>query len=280
MYNNGSMAAHAPSDTYSNPLSRLSFHSRPLPALSQEQQAQVEARFLTVIERLGLALSEEQVEGFRHYQRELERWNQRTNLTAITGYEEVFTLHFLDSLSVLLALTGNDALGGASRLLDVGAGAGFPGLPLKIVVPDIQLTLLEATAKKTAFLDTLAASLGLDGINVLTDRAETAAHQEAHREQYDVVVSRGVAKLATLAEFLLPFCNVGGIAIAMKQGDLSTELAEAERAIALLGGTLEQIIAVDLPGLPPGRQLVALRKAQPTPPAYPRRAGLPAKRPL
>ena len=188
-----------------------------------------------------------------------------------------FSLHFLDSLSTLLALPNGSS---PIRLLDVGAGAGFPGLPLKLAKPDLQLTLLEATAKKTAFLDALVTELGLESVTVLTGRAEAAAHDAAHREQYDAVVSRGVAKLATLAEYLLPFCKVGGLAIAMKQGDIAGELTEAERAIGLLGGVLQETVAVDLPGLPPGRQLVVMRKAHATPPAYPRRTGLPAKRSL
>ena len=217
------MVVHAPSDTYFNPLSGQAFHSRPVGAnelttISQEQQAQTEARFLAATARLGLSLSSDTLEPFRRYQQALEQWNQRANLTAITGYEEVFSLHFLDSLSTLLALPNGSS---PIRLLDVGAGAGFPGLPLKLAKPDLQLTLLEATAKKTAFLDALVTELGLESVSVLTGRAEAAAHDAAHREQYDAVVSRGVAKLATLAEYLLPFCKVGGLAIAMKQGDIA-----------------------------------------------------------
>ncbi len=248
-----------------------------LTTISQEQRVQTETRFLAATAGLGLSLSSNALEPFRRYQQALEQWNQRANLTAITGYEEVFSLHFLDSLSTLLALpNGSNTI----RLLDVGAGAGFPGLPLKLAKPDLQLTLLEATAKKTAFLDALVTELGLESVTVLTGRAEAAAHVAAHREQYGAVVSRGVAKLATLAEYLLPFCKVGGLAIAMKQGDIAGELTEAERAIGLLGGVLQETVAVDLPGLPPGRQLVVMRKAHATPPAYPRRTGLPAKRPL
>ena len=282
MYNKREHDCHAPSVTYFNPLSRQAFHSRPagankLTTISQEQQAQTEARFLAATAGLGLSLSSNALEPFRRYQQALEQWNQRANLTAITGYEEVFSLHFLDSLSTLLALpNGNSPI----RLLDVGAGAGFPGLPLKLAKPDLQLTLLESTAKKTAFLDALVTELGLESVTVLTGRAEAAAHDAAHREQYDAVVSRGVAKLATLAEYLLPFCKVGGLAIAMKQGDIAGELTAAERAIGLLGGVLQETLAVDLPGLPPSRQLVVIRKAHATPPAYPRRTGLPAKRPL
>ena len=180
-------------------------------------------------------LDGEQVERFRSYYDELTVWNATVNLTAVSGWEEVQTRHFLDSLAVASALPAT-VLDGSERLLDVGTGAGFPGLPLKIAFPRIDLALLEATAKKTAFLVHVVKTLGLEGVEVVTGRAEDEAHRPEMRERFGAVVSRAVARLDVLAELCLPFCAVGGVMIAQKGPQVEEELRQARNAIDILGG--------------------------------------------
>lgn len=238
-------------------------------------------RLIAGTRTLGLQLTEKQVAAFQLYYEELVAWNQRFNLTAITGYEQVQIRHFLDSLSVLLAAPVRSALGRPEpRVIDVGTGAGFPGIPLKLVHPRLQLTLLEATGKKVGFLQHLVARLGLQKVTALHGRAEELAHDPAHRESYDLALARAVAEMATVAEYTLPFCQVGGWVIAQKGEAGGAEAWTASRAIQLLGGELRRVLPVELPGLPEDRSLVILEKVAPTPAAYPRRPGLPAKRPL
>ncbi len=236
-------------------------------------------RLLVGARALGLELGPQAREQFETYYRQLIAGNQRFNLTAITDYEEVQTRHFLDSLSLVLAL--DTPWPESLDLLDVGAGAGFPGLPMKIAFPTWRVTLLEATVKKARFLEHLIAYLGLDRVRVVVGRAETAAHQAGLRESFSLVTARGVAKLPTLVELTVPFCRVGGRVVAFKQGDLSAELAQAEKGLARLGGRLDRVIPVDLPGLAEAEHcLVVMEKVAPAPPASPRRPGIPAKRPL
>ena len=226
-------------------------------------------------QKLGLSLTTEQVTLFQTYYEELIRWNRRVNLTAIVDYEEVQIKHFLDSLTIAPLINES------CRLLDVGTGAGFPGVSLKIVFPDIAVTLVESVKKKAAFLDHLVDCLGLDGVEVIAERAETLAHDERHRERFDVAVSRGVADLATLAELTLPFCVVGGIAVAMKKGDIEDEISGASKAIDVLGGRLREVRPVELAEFAgEARSLVIIEKCSPTPQRYPRRPGIPKKRPL
>lgn len=227
--------------------------------------------------QLGLDLTTGQLEQFAAYYRELVDWNSRVNLTSITGYKEVQVVHFLDSLSVIQAFKANDK---SPRIIDVGSGAGLPGLPLKIIYPAIKLTLLEATAKKTAFLNHLVSELGLGDVEIITGRAEEIAHKMEYREVFDIVLSRGVAPLATLAELTLPFCAVGGLFVSQKKGDIQDELKDSQAAISLLGGKIKKILDFRLDGLDDERKLVVIEKVSPTPPKYPRRPGMPAKRPL
>jgi 16S rRNA (guanine527-N7)-methyltransferase len=229
-------------------------------------------------EELGLKLSPAQLGQFDSYYRELVDWNKRVNLTAITGYEEVQLKHFLDSLTVVLAWPPQSDKD--LRIIDIGTGAGLPGIPLKIVFPSIELVLLEATAKKADFLRHIVPKLGLDGVEVIVGRAEDVAHQSRYREKFDLVLSRAVAPLPALVELALPFCAVGGGFIAQKKGAIDDEISRAGRAIGLFGGSLREVKRVALPPLPDERYLVVIDKLSPTPEKYPRRPGLPAKRPI
>jgi 16S rRNA (guanine527-N7)-methyltransferase len=242
--------------------------------------------------QLGLNLTDEYLRVFQVYYEELVAWNARFNLTAITEYEQVQVRHFLDSLSCVRALVGTEYLVSAApgragfRLarpltcIDVGSGAGFPGLPLKIVLPRLRLTLLEATGKKVTFLEHIVERLGLEEVTVIKGRAEELGQMGGHRERYDLVLARAVAELPALVEYLLPLCQLGGLCIAQKGVKAQVEVAPAQRALAILGGSLRQIIPVELTGLAETRHLVILEKIARTPEKYPRRPGIPTKRPL
>lgn len=226
--------------------------------------------------RLGIHLDAMQVELFRRYYDELVEWNGRVNLTSIVDYEEVQLKHFLDSLTAAPLVGGR-----ASRVIDIGSGAGFPGLPLKIVHPGIELTLVDSVHKKADFLHHLVERLALDGVEVVAERVESLAHDSRYRQRFDTVVSRAVAALATLAELALPFCTVGGTFIAMKKGHIDSEVAAASAAIDILGGRLREIRGVDIEEFAGERRsLVVIEKLAPSPQRYPRRAGVPQKRPL
>jgi 16S rRNA (guanine527-N7)-methyltransferase len=229
--------------------------------------------------QLGLSLTSKQTQQFQLYYEELVEWNKRVNLTAITDYEEVQLKHFLDSLTLVPAFEDKAWSKGDFSLLDVGTGAGLPGIPLKILLPKVRLVLLESVAKKTAFLQHVVNCLSLDHVEVLTGRAEDIAHQEDYRERFDLVVSRAVGKLSTIAELTLPFCREGGLFIAPKKGKIEEELSQAAKAIDTLGGKLTEVKKVELELLEP-RFLVMVEKVSPTPQRYPRRAGVPARRPL
>ncbi len=225
---------------------------------------------------LGPTLNSEQLDAFGQYARLLQEWNQRINLTAVSDDEGIRVRHFLDSLSCV-KVTGD--LNG-KRLIDVGAGAGFPGLPLKIVYPQLRLTLLESVGKKTAFLQAVVDELHLTDVTNLNARAESVGQDVSHRERYDWAVARAVAPLDTLLEYLLPFCRVGGHALAMKGERATAELEQAAPAIATLGGGAPMLHAVQLPGRSEPSYLIVVKKVAATPRRYPRRPGIPAKRPL
>lgn len=222
----------------------------------------------------GLRLDQRQIEQFARYSAELRAWNTRVNLTSITDEREIITRHFLDSLRCALSW-GN----APSRLIDVGSGAGFPGLPLKILRPELHVTLVESVGKKAAFLQHIVAALDLHDVTVIPARAEVVGRDPQHREQYDVVTARAVAELATLAEYCLPLCRIGGQVLAPKGSDIDDEIARARVAIARLGGQLLGVEPVEISGVEP-RTLVVIAKIAPTPAVYPRAVGVPAKRPI
>ncbi len=227
---------------------------------------------------LGLQLTSSQLEQFHAYYQELVEWNRRANLTSITDYKEVQIKHFLDSVAVTAAF--KQPLNAGLSLIDVGSGGGFPGLPVKIVLSDIRLVLLEATGKKAAFLRHITEVLGLEDVEIVAGRAEVIAHQAQYRQRFDIVLSRAVAPLVALAELCLPLCAIGGSFIAQKKGDAGLELSQAAEAIDMLGGSPPEIKMVDLKELADRRYMVVIKKIAPTPVKYPRRPGMPAKRPL
>ena len=225
---------------------------------------------------LGLRLTSRQVAALQKYEQELLDWNARFNLTAIRDKEAIQVKHFLDSLTCLLAM--RDFI--PTRLIDVGTGAGFPGIPLKIIYPNLRLTLVESVSKKADFCQHVVKLLCLEGVEVLTARAEEVGQSAAHRQQYDWAVARAVATLPVLVEYLLPLVKVGGHALAQKGETAHAEVQAAEHAMHLMGGRLHQILPVTLPGVADERYLVVIDKIAGTPPAYPRRTGVPAKNPI
>jgi 16S rRNA (guanine527-N7)-methyltransferase len=228
---------------------------------------------------LKIPLTDSHLAQFRTYHEELVGWNARFNLTAITDYEGIQVRHFLDSLSCLLGLPWSDLRAGA-RLIDVGTGAGFPGVPLKIVCPGLSLTLLEATRKKGDFLKHLIERLELRDVTIIHARAEELGQDPQHREQYDWALARAVAEMPTLAEYLLPLVRVGGGMLGQKGEGAPSEVHGAAEAIRILGGRVRKLIPVHLRGLAETRYLVLVDKVVATPANYPRRPGMPAKRPL
>ncbi len=233
---------------------------------------------------LGFSLTPEQVAQFERYYQELVAWNQRMNLTRITDYQEVQTKHFLDSLAglPLIAEELGESVPPARSLkaVDVGTGAGFPGIPLKIAWPELALTLLDGTGKKVRFLRHVVEALGLSGVEVVQGRAEELGRRPPHREGYELVLARAVAPLNTLVEYLLPLTQVGGYVMAYKGPGVAQEFMAARKAIATLGGETVRFAPVKVPFLAEERRILLIKKVRPTPPAYPRGQGLPRKKPL
>ena len=227
---------------------------------------------------LGLTLSPHQMDQFQCYYCELVAWNQRMNLTSVTDYDGVQVRHFLDSLTAAPYLGDEARCNG--NLLDMGAGAGFPSVPLKIAFPRLRLVLMDSVGKKTSFLKHLTQELGLSEVEVYTGRAEDLAVGTPLRETFDAVVSRGVAAMRVLMELTLPFCRTGGTVLTWKKGELEPEISASFHAMDVLGGKLREVAEVDAEGLRDGRVLVLVDKLKASPAKFPRRPGLPQKRPL
>ena len=229
---------------------------------------------------MGLELSSTKAKQFELYYQELLGWNKRINLTSITDYEAVQTKHFLDSITVTLALAKEDMNKPGLSIIDIGTGAGFPGLPLKILLVQSRLVLLDSTAKKVAFLHHIAEKLELSNVEIVTGRAEEIAHLPLYRQQFDLVVSRAVASLPIVVELALPFCQIGGKFVAQKKGEISREINGAGKVINVLGGKLNQVKEIELGEFSDERYLVIIDKICPTPEKYPRRPGIPKRRPI
>lgn len=232
--------------------------------------------FCKDLEELGLSLSEKQVEQFLRYYELLVEWNEKINLTAITEYNDVMKKHFVDSVSLCKAMDLNNAM----TVIDVGTGAGFPGLALKIAFPNLKITLLDSLNKRILFLNQVIDELGLTGIEAMHGRAEDYAGKTEFRESYDLCVSRAVANLTTLSEYCLPFVKLGGSFISYKSEKIEEEMTQARNAILLLGGEVQRQEEFILPSSDIYRNLVVIGKKKNTPKKYPRKAGLPSKEPL
>ncbi len=223
-----------------------------------------------------IELTPEQHRAFRTLAAELIEWNQRVNLTAITEPDQIAVRHFLDSISVVRAV----AFKPGCKVIDVGAGAGFPGLPLRIVRPQIALTCLEATGKKAEFIQHVARRLNMTDVVVIHGRAEEIGHEPQHREQYDVALARAVARLPTLVEYLLPLLRIGGKMVAFKGESAASEASQSQDALRLLGGELRRLIPVELPEVAETHYLVLIEKVAASPAHFPRRPGVPNRKPL
>lgn len=227
-------------------------------------------------EEYGISLSETQLQQFDRYQELLVEWNQKMNLTALTEPKDVAIKHMIDSVSVYDEKWFSEGM----SVIDVGTGAGFPGLPLKILCPSLKVTLLDSLNKRVKFLETVVSELGLSDTVCVHARAEEAARQKQYREKFDAVVSRAVARLPILAEYDLPFVRVGGFFAAMKGAKYEEEAQEAKKAVKLLGGGEPVLREIKLPGLEDKRGIIYIRKEKKTPSVYPRKAGTPEKNPI
>lgn len=224
----------------------------------------------------GTPLDDVQLDQFLLYNSLLLEWNQKMNLTAITDPKEVAVKHMVDSLSAFDGSLFREGI----HVIDVGTGAGFPGLVLKIYFPSMELVLLDSLQKRIKFLETVVSELGLSGVSCVHGRAEETARQKDYRERFDLALSRAVARLSVLSEYTLPFVRVGGSLLALKGAKYAEEMAEAETAAKILGGKAPTAKPIKLPGLEDGRAIVQIEKIKATPKAYPRKSGTPEKKPL
>ena len=228
------------------------------------------------LKELDITLSEKQQEQFYRYYELLVEWNKVMNLTGITEYEEVNEKHFIDSLSLVKVLD----ISKINTVIDVGTGAGFPGIPLKIAFPHLKVTLLDSLNKRIKYLDTVIDELELKDIHTIHGRAEEYARKEEYREKYDLAVSRAVANLSTLSEYCVPYVKVGGMFVPYKSGEIDEEVKAAQMAIKVLGGKQTEVVKFTLPGSDINRSFVKIQKVKSTGKKFPRKAGLPAKEPI
>ena len=223
---------------------------------------------------LGVRFSVKQTEQFFEYMNLLIEWNEKMNLTAITEPDEIILKHFIDSITILKELEDG------SKLVDVGTGAGFPGIPLSIMNPTLKITLVDSLNKRLIFLQEVVNKLKLENIEIVHARAEEFGQNKKYREQFDISTSRAVANLATLSEYLIPLVKIGGKVISMKAAEAKQELNEAKKAIEVLGGTVEKVDEFNLPQSDIGRTVIIIRKNKITPNKYPRKPGTPSKEPI
>ena len=228
------------------------------------------------LEALGISLTDRQKQQFDQFYELLVEWNKVMNLTGITEYEEVNEKHFVDSISIVNAIDMNEV----NTVIDIGTGAGFPGIPLKIAFPHLKVVLLDSLNKRINFLNTVIEQLELKDIKTIHGRAEDYANQQDYREKFDLCVSRAVANLSTLSEYCIPYIKVNGMFVPYKSGEIDEELENSKNAIRILGGELQKVVKFQLPGTEIGRSFVLIKKKQNTLKKYPRKAGLPAKEPL
>ena len=235
-------------------------------------------KFKHGLEELNITLTDEQIEQFLQYYEMLVEKNKVMNLTGITEYEEVIQKHFLDSLSLIRVIP--DIASQKLTVIDLGTGAGFPGIPLKIAFPELEITLMDSLNKRILFLQEVIDALGLKKVSAVHGRAEEMASNATHRQQYDLCVSRAVSNLAVLTEYCLPFVKKGGLFVSYKSADSDAEIQEGKKAISILGGKLTSVDKFQLPDSDLRRALVCIKKVKDTPKKYPRKAGTPEKLPL
>lgn len=225
-------------------------------------------------QEIGYTLQEEQLEQFFTYKELLIEWNKKMNLTAIEQEEDIITKHFIDSLSIASYIPDT------AKVIDIGTGAGFPGIPLKILKKDLSITLLDSLNKRITFLEEVIRNLSLENIQAVHTRAEELAHKEEYREQYDIAVSRAVAPMHTLLEYMLPYVKIGGKCICMKGPNLQEESKDLQNCLETLGGKIEKIEEIVLPETEIKRNIMLIKKENKTPKKYPRNPGMPSKKPL
>ncbi|MBE6014770.1 MAG: 16S rRNA (guanine(527)-N(7))-methyltransferase RsmG [Lachnospiraceae bacterium] len=232
--------------------------------------------FVNDLKELGISITDKQLQQFIDYYELLVDWNSRMNLTSITEYGEVIKKHFVDSVSLISFYDFSKV----ESIIDVGTGAGFPGIPLKIMLPDISVLLLDSLNKRVNFLNHVIENISLENINAIHSRAEDAGLDPTYRERYDLCVSRAVANLSTLSEYCLPFVKVGGNFVSYKSADIKDELDSASKALSVLGGNLDKVEEFTIPGTDISRSFVFVNKCKKTGSKYPRKGALPKKHPL
>lgn len=233
-------------------------------------------QFIELLAAKGINLSSQQIQQYETYYSTLVEWNEKMNLTAITSKPEVYLKHFYDSISAAFYFDFKQPL----HICDVGAGAGFPSLPIKIAFPELNITIVDSLNKRIGFLEHLSKELGLEHVHLIHDRAETFGQKKEHREQYDVVTARAVARLSVLSELCLPLVKVGGTFVAMKGASADDELDAGKKAISILGGNIQQSYSFTLPQEESERNIIIINKQKATPKKYPRKPGTPNKTPI